>query len=101
MKTIQSESETSRESEACCDDSNLWLMSRKHIQTVISYMIWIAAIFLIALITLGYFLNPSALRIIWLVISGTLLVIALPVIIFWNRWRKRCQEKCHTENQPD
>lgn len=99
MKTIPSETDKSRESNTRCENSTWWMLFGRNMNRAVRCAFWVIATLLVALFTLGYFLNPSVLRIVWLVISGTLLVIALPLITFRKRWMRQCEEDCEKENQ--
>ena len=49
--------------------------------------------FIVVAFLLGYFLDPAALRVLWLIITGALLVIGTTFLIAINFWVKGIRKK--------
>ena len=77
MKENRSEEMSIGNNEPCCDE--------QVIQRSVIWILLFLAIILITAIILGYVLAPSIIRILWLVISSTLLIVVLPILIFLGR----------------
>jgi putative exporter of polyketide antibiotics len=77
MKTNHSEKKSTRVSDPFCDE---YLIQRSAI-----WILLFLAVILITAIILGYVLAPRIIRILWLVISSTLLVVVLPILIFLGK----------------
>ena len=77
----------------CCEESKNWIQINKKLRQAARWVLWLLAIVIILVITLGYFLDPSTLRILWLVISSGLLILILPLLAFWKKWISRCNER--------
>jgi hypothetical protein len=53
----------------------------------------IPGVFVIIAFLLGYFLDPATLRLLWLIITGALLVIGTTFLIAMNFWTKGISKK--------
>jgi len=101
MKTDHSELNKKRIGDSCCKESGTWIKIHSKIRKAARWSLWVLALLLIGLYTLGYFLDPSTIRILWLVISGVLLIVVLPLIAFWRSWMNQCEKECKSEKSTD
>ena len=69
----------------CCEESIRRINIRRKLLYTARWIFWVLALILIGVFTLGYFLDPAIIRILWLLISGVLLIIVLPLITFWRK----------------
>jgi len=93
MKTNHSKMEDTSMENTCCEESIRRINIRKKLLYAARWIFWVLALVLIGVFTLGYFLDPAIIRILWLVISGALLIIVLPVITFWRKWMRHCNDE--------
>jgi hypothetical protein len=82
MKENNSNVKSTGINEPCCDEQ---LIKKSAI-----WILWPLAFILITAIILGYVLDPSIIRILWLVISSAMLIGVLPLLIFLRRRIKEC-----------
>jgi hypothetical protein len=97
MKSNHSELNNRGINDPCCDELLVWNKLKIRIRESARWILWLLALILIILLTLGYFLDPSIIRILWLVISAALLIVVLPLVTFLGRWIKQCSEECESE----
>lgn len=93
MKTTYLKSKNNRIDDPCCEESQTRGNTLKRLRQASRWFFWIVALLLAVLFTLGYFLDPSTIRILWLLFSGVMLIIVLPVLTFWRRWMKHCNDE--------
>jgi hypothetical protein len=97
MKSNHSELNNRGINDPCCDELLIWNKLKISIRESARWILWLLALILITLFTLGYFLDPSIIRILWLVISGALLIVVLPLVTFLGKWIKQCSEDSESE----
>jgi len=68
-----------------------------HTSTWIRWAYLFLALLFIGLFIIGYLQDPSITRILWLTISGALLVVVLPVFLFAGKWIRQCEDICEEE----
>jgi len=97
MKTNHSENNLPGMGDPCCEESGNWIQINKKLSQAARWVLWLLALVIIIVIALGYFLDPSTVRILWLTISSALLIVILPLLAFWNKWIRRCNERSESD----
>jgi hypothetical protein len=92
MKSNHSKINNTGTNNPCCDEQLIWNRLKEKTRGPAKWIIWLLALVLIILLILGYLLDPSLIRILWLVINGIILIVVLPLAIFLGRWIKQFSE---------
>ena len=98
MQTKQTEMEHIENENPCCEEQIVWKRFKHQINASARRILMVAALVDIGLFIMGLLFDPSVTRILWLSLSGLLLVVALPLIVFIGKWPKQCNAESATEN---
>jgi len=97
MKTQQNETIQSDKTQACCEENKNkgWIIYQ--VRTWSRWAFFFLALILIGLFVMGILFDPHVTRILWLSITGILLIVILPLILFTGRWIRQCEGACDQE----